>query len=117
MKRKQFTFYRSFYEALECLPKAQQLEFLKAVIAYALDGEEPQLRTKMQKGQFTLIRPVLKKSRQKALNGLKGAEAANGFAVPKGRNSGIFIPGRSAWRLPGKHGQNVSGIRRRYWNL
>ena len=83
MKRKQFTFYRSFYEALECLPKAQQLEFLRAIIAYALDGEEPVLRTKMQEGQFALIRPVLKKSRQKAACGLLGAEVTNSFAVPK----------------------------------
>ena len=41
MERSQFTFYRSFYEALRRLPKKARLEAYEAIAAYALDGVEP----------------------------------------------------------------------------
>ena len=36
--RGQFTFYRSYWEALRELPKKDRLPILDALIAYALDG-------------------------------------------------------------------------------
>ena len=39
MKRKQFTFYRSWYEALKGLHPEDQLALLLAVAAYALEDQ------------------------------------------------------------------------------
>ena len=43
-KRKQFTFYSSFYDAIRELPKKQQGEVVMAICAYAMDGEEVELK-------------------------------------------------------------------------
>lgn len=68
-RRGQFTFYASFFEAIENLPKSRQLEAYRAVIGYALNGTEPSL-TGHPKAVFTAIRPVLDSSRGKAANRL-----------------------------------------------
>ena len=39
--RSQFTFYRSFWEAVQSLPKKDKLPVLEAIISYALDGDIP----------------------------------------------------------------------------
>ena len=78
--RGQFTFYRSFWDAISCLPKKDKLPILEAVIAYALDGIEPISLTQSQTAIFLLIRPILDKSREKAANGKQGGKSskANG---------------------------------------
>ncbi|MFR8975581.1 MAG: DUF6291 domain-containing protein, partial [Eubacteriales bacterium] len=58
MERAQFTFYRSYYEAIRELPKKEQTAVLLAVCAYALDSEEPKL-SGTANAIFTLIRPTL----------------------------------------------------------
>lgn len=67
MKRDQFTFYRSYYEAIRTLPKKEQTAVLLAVCSYALDGEVPEL-SGAALSVFTLIRPVLDSGRKKASN-------------------------------------------------
>lgn len=74
MERAQFTFYRSYYEAIQSLPKREQTAVLLAVCAYALDNEEPKL-SGMANAIFTLIRPTLDTGRKKALSGKKGGES------------------------------------------
>ena len=64
--RGQFTFYRSYYEAICHLPKRERLAVYEAVCAYALDGTEPVL-TGVAASIFTLIQPVLETSRKKAM--------------------------------------------------
>ncbi|MBR6678307.1 MAG: hypothetical protein IKL23_06225 [Oscillospiraceae bacterium] len=76
-KRKQFTFYRSYFEALVQLPEQLQLGALKALIAYALDGTEPQGLEPMQNMAFVLIRPTLDAGRKKAQAGMRGASVTN----------------------------------------
>lgn len=71
MEREQFTFYRSFWEALKALPKKDQLPFITAVCAYALDGESRPLSGSPY-AAFLLIRPVLDKANKKASNGKHG---------------------------------------------
>ena len=76
MKREQFTFYRSYYEALKNLPKRDQTAVLMAVIGYALDETEPAL-SGVPLSVFTLIRPTLDSGRNKAKNRLnKGGRNA-----------------------------------------
>lgn len=67
MRREQFTFYRSYYEALKNLPKRDQTAVLMAVIGYALDETEPNL-SGVPLSVFTLIRPTLDSGRNKAKN-------------------------------------------------
>lgn len=71
MERKQFTFYRSYYEAISCLPKEEQCAVILAVAAYALDETEPTLEG-TAKAIFSLIRPTLDSGRRKAEVGKQG---------------------------------------------
>ena len=56
MKRKQFTFYSSYWDAIQPLPKKQQAEILLAICDYAASVA------------FNLIRPTLDSGRNKAAN-------------------------------------------------
>lgn len=67
MRREQFTFYRSYYEAVRTLPKREQTAVLLAVCAYALDEDVPAL-SGVALSVFTLIRPTLDSGRRKAMN-------------------------------------------------
>ena len=73
--RGQFTFYRSFWDAIRCLPKKDKLPILEAIISYALDGTEPTGLTQSQTALFSLIRPNLDASRKKAKSGKSGGSA------------------------------------------
>lgn len=73
MRREQFTFYRSYYEALKALPKRDQTSVLMAVIGYALDETEPDL-SGVPLSVFTLIRPTLDSGRNKAKNRMNKRE-------------------------------------------
>lgn len=67
MRREQFTWYRSYYEALKTLPAKDFKQTVLAVCAYALDEDEPEL-TGVPNSVFTLIRPTLDSGRIKAAN-------------------------------------------------
>lgn len=67
MERKQFTWYRSYYDALKELPAEEFRDIVLAVCAYALDGEEPEL-SGVSRSIFTLIRPTLEVGRSRAEN-------------------------------------------------
>lgn len=71
-KRGQFTFYRSFWEAVQSLPKKDRLPVLEAIISYALDGTTPSGLTQSQSAFFLLVKPNLDVSRKKAANGKQG---------------------------------------------
>ncbi len=70
--RNQFTFYRSFRDAIASLPKKEQLGAMWAIVDYALDGQEPQNLTWPQRAVFSLIEPVLQAASKKAAAGKKG---------------------------------------------
>lgn len=67
MKREQFTFYRSYYEAIKSLPAKELKSVLLAICAYALDEEVPTL-SGTANSVFILIRPTLDSGRKKAAN-------------------------------------------------
>ena len=67
MKRDQFTFYRSYYEALKQLSKKERDDVLMCICAYALDEDIPSL-SGVPFSVFTLIRPTLDSGRNKAKN-------------------------------------------------
>ena len=74
--RGQFTFYRSFWDAIRCLPKKDKLPVLEAIISYALDGAEPTSLTQSQTALFSLIRPNLDSSRKRAASGKQGGKSS-----------------------------------------
>ena len=74
MQRDSFVFYRSFYEAIESLPKSKQLEVYRAIAAYALNGEEPKI-SGVSLSIFKISRPTLDKNLKKYENGCKGAKS------------------------------------------
>ena len=69
MKREQFTWYRSYYEALRTLPAKDFKMAVLAICAYALDEEVPDL-SGVPYSVFTLIRPTLDSGKIKAANRL-----------------------------------------------
>ena len=71
-QRNQFTFYRSYYDALRYLPQAERAEIVLAICAYALDGEQPQGLDGAPASMFTLIKPTLDAARRKAEGGQRG---------------------------------------------
>lgn len=75
-KRGQFTFYRSYWDAIEELPAKSQLPILKAIIRYALFGEEPTSLSSVCRAVFLLVKPTLDSSRKKAANGKQGGKSS-----------------------------------------
>ena len=71
MERDQFTFYRSFWEALKALPKKDQLPFVTAICTYVFEGESKPL-TGQASASFLLVKPILDKASKKAANGKRG---------------------------------------------
>ena len=69
MERKQFTFYRSFWETIENLPtNKEKLQAYQILCRYALTGEEPELRDKKPSVAtvFRLASPILTRAHQRA---------------------------------------------------
>lgn len=62
-KRKQFTFYRNYYDVISSLPKTKQLKMFHAICGYALDGKENELEG-TNAAMFELVKPVLERGRK-----------------------------------------------------
>lgn len=71
MDRSQFTFYRSYYEALKQLPQKEQGPAAMALCEYALNGADTQL-TGGAAIVLLLAKPTLDSGRKKASNGKRG---------------------------------------------
>jgi hypothetical protein len=65
--------YRSFYDAIKLLPDSTQLEILKAIFEYGLDGIEPEL-SQSAKPFWLLIKPNLQANRTKWESGCKAKQ-------------------------------------------
>lgn len=69
--RNSFIFYRSFYEAISPLPQDEKLELLDAIIQFALNQTETELKP-ISKAMFCLIKPQLNANITRFENGKKG---------------------------------------------
>ena len=77
MKRKQFTFYESFYRALKLIKDDHdRLKVYELICEYALYQEEPDLSGLSDSSAiaFELIRPTLDSAAKKAANGQLGGK-------------------------------------------
>ena len=76
MERKQFTFYRSFYESIQCLKtNKEKLQAYDVLCRYALDGKIPE-ETEIKDGVlaiFSMSRPILNRARQRSFATLQKA--------------------------------------------
>lgn len=72
MERESFIFYRSFYEAIKCMPPDVQAEIYPAICEYALFGRMPKNLSEVAKGMFTLIKPNIDVNTARFENGKKG---------------------------------------------
>lgn len=85
LHRGQFTFYASFFDAVERLPKSRRYEALSAIIRYGLDGVEPRELSGAAASVFAAVRPNLDSARVKAAKRLAQKEAeTDGFVPPTG---------------------------------
>lgn len=82
MERDSFIFYRSYAEALQELSDKQRLSVMDAIVAFALRGEEIQLKG-IEKAIFTLIKPQLVANNQRYENGSKGGRPKKTETKPK----------------------------------
>ena len=72
MARDSFIFYRSFLEAIKCMPSEVQAEIYPAIVEYALNGKEPKGLSDIAKGVFILIKPVMDANNARSEGGKKG---------------------------------------------
>lgn len=79
MKRDSFVFYRSFKTVFDDLPETDALALFKALLDYALDGQETQLSGHLHT-IFELIRPQIDSNNRKYNNGKSGGRPS---AKPK----------------------------------
>lgn len=78
-----FVFYRSYFEAIRTLSEKNRLKLYDAIIAFALDGDEPAIDG-FARTCFELIRPTLTKCRRKAISGRAGGKANNKQTTSEG---------------------------------
>ena len=74
MERKQFTFYRSFYESIQKLPtNKEKLQAYQLICGFALNGAEPDLNAKKPTAAtvFRIARPVLETAHKRAEQAMK----------------------------------------------
>ncbi len=74
--RNSFVFYKSFFEAIETLPKTKKIYLYEAIVRFALFSEEPKLDGSLQ-GMFNLIKPQLIANLSRYENGKKGGRPRN----------------------------------------
>lgn len=84
--RKQFTFYASFFEAIQELPDGQREQVYDAVCAFALKGERRELSDIAQRVAMKLILPNLISSRAKALAAQRKTEDLKPSGMNKKEN-------------------------------
>ena len=83
MQRKQFTFYRSYFEATQNLSTEQMHRTLTAIVDYALNENLPEDLDPVETAVFTVVRPHLDSSRERAEKRLERAEKTTGFNKSK----------------------------------
>lgn len=86
-QRDSFVFYRSFYEAVSYLNKADRATVLLAVCDYALNGVEQELKG-APAAVFALMKPNIDANQKRYENGKRGGRPGTG-GRPKGGKSEI----------------------------
>lgn len=86
--RNQFTFYRSFFEAIRRIrKKTDRCDAYDAIVGYALDELEPDLDLLSDAATiaFVMSRPILESGRKKAESGMRGGNARQTESKPQAK--------------------------------
>ena len=84
---KNFIFFSSYYEAIKELPVEKQGQVYKAIVDYAMEAIEPDLKG-IQRSIFTLIKPYIDSSKKKQEYGaMGGAPLGNTNAKKQAKNN------------------------------
>ncbi len=86
MERKQFTFYRSYFEALQNLDTEQMHRTLTAIVDYALNEKLSEDLNPVETAVFTVVKPNLDSSRERAEKRLEKEEKTTGFDKSKSKS-------------------------------
>ena len=76
-KKDSMVFYRSFYEALKCLPDDVKAEVYDAIFSFGLDFVEPGFTNKIAEGMFKLIKPQIEANNKRYFNGKQPKQKQN----------------------------------------
>lgn len=71
-KRDSFIFYRSFFEAIDALPRDIQGEIYRAIVRYGITGEETESLKPIARSLFILMKPQIDANMSRYENGCKG---------------------------------------------
>ena len=74
MGREQFTFYRSYYDAVMKLQPSRRYKLFMAIVEYALDKVQPVGLDRGQEMAFLLVRPVLDAAWKRSKSGATGGK-------------------------------------------
>lgn len=78
MERDSIIFYRSYYEAIQGLPKEIQLEVYTAVMEYGFNGKSTEDLKPVARAVFLLIKPTIDKNNARFRNGKRGGRPKKG---------------------------------------
>ncbi len=88
MERNSFVFYRSFWDAICCLPKKDRLPFIEALCSYAFDEIEPDMSgTKL--GLFIQLKAAIDSNKKRFADGSKGGRPRKKPVVSEKITSGF----------------------------
>lgn len=86
--RNQFTFYKSYYDAIQELPKRDQSALILAICAYAIYETPPKGLSIAASTAFKLIKPTLDSGRKKAESGALGGRVCTSNAEANRKQNG-----------------------------
>lgn len=89
-----FTFFASYYDALQYLPDDDCGAMIKAICEFALRGNEPTFNNPILNGYWTLIKPTLERSIKRSEAGRRGGQSGAGVSRNVG-NSNTAIESKS----------------------
>ena len=78
MKKDSFIFYRSFFEAIDTLPRDIQGEIYRAIVRYGITGEETECLKPIARSLFILMKPQIDANTSRYENGCKGGRPKAG---------------------------------------
>lgn len=100
MARDSFVFYRSFFEAIQCMPSEVQAEIYPALVDYALNGTKPDALSDIARGVFLLVKPIIDANNARAEGGSKGKKYGRLGGRPKKDKAVSAAVSSSATELP-----------------
>lgn len=87
MAANSFTFFASYYEALQYLSDEESGQMIKAICEFAINDIEPVFSNPTLKGYWALVRPTLEKSVKRSQAGRRGGQNGAGVSRNQGNTN------------------------------